>query len=107
MIAKINSSQNPFDIPIPINPADAQILPPTSIQNSPNRSAKNPAGTCNMPLAPLCADFIKPTSAYDNPKLSFIAGRSGIGKVNIRSLQICITDPKNKIRLGVIFGLDI
>ena len=107
MIAKINNNQNPFDIPIPTRPADAQRFPETNIQNSPNFSAIKPAGTCSMAVAPLCADFINPTSAYVRPKLSFIAGSSGIGNVNIKSLQICISEPKIRMRLGVIFGLGI
>ena len=53
IIANTNSNQNPFDIPIPINPAEAHKLPVTSIQNSPKYSAKKPAGTCSTAVAPL------------------------------------------------------
>jgi len=95
------STTNTGDAAIPTSPADTQMLPNTSIQNSPTLSARNPAGICNTPDAPLKTDLIRPTSVNDRSMSSLIKGKRGTIKAKNRSLQMCMVEPKIRVRLAL------
>ena len=93
-----SSAMNAGDSAMATRPTDTHTLPNTSIQNSPKLSARNPAGACRTPDAPLKTDRSSPTCAKDRFMSSLMKGSSGTSSAKNRSLQTCIAEPKTSVR---------